>query len=74
MKEYDRIAAKAQKMLHALPEAYQAAFYELVYYPVKGADLMNKKMLTAQKAVGTPGSGVQLQMSVPSKLKSITIA
>lgn len=49
MKEYDRIAAKAQKMLHALPEAYQAAFYELVYYPVKGADLMNKKMLTAQK-------------------------
>ena len=74
MKEYDRIAAKAQKMLHALPEAYQAAFYELVYYPVKGADLMNKKMLTAQKAVGTPGSGVQLQMSVPSKPKSITIA
>lgn len=50
MKEYDRIAAKAQKMLHALPEAYQAAFYELVYYPVKGADLMNKKMLTAQKS------------------------
>lgn len=49
MKEYDRIAAKSEQILKALPEDYKAAFYELVFYPVKGAGLMNKKMLTAQK-------------------------
>lgn len=49
MKEYDRIADKSEKMLNALPKAYKAAFYELVFYQVKGAALMNKKMLTAQQ-------------------------
>lgn len=49
MKEYDRIANKSEKILNSLPEAYKAAFYELVFYPVKGAALMNKKMLTAQQ-------------------------
>lgn len=49
MKEYDRIADKSERILNLLPQAYKAAFYELVFYPVKGATLMNKKMLTAQK-------------------------
>lgn len=49
MKEYDRIADKSEKILNSLPEAYKAAFYELLFYPVKGAALMNKKMLTAQQ-------------------------
>lgn len=49
MKEYDRIADKSERILNALPEACKAAFYQLVFYPVKGAALMNKKMLTAQQ-------------------------
>lgn len=49
MKEYDRIADKSEKILNSLPDACKAAFYELVFYPVKGAALMNKKMLTAQQ-------------------------
>lgn len=49
MKEYNRIANKSQKILNQLPKEYQAAFYELVFYPVKGAALMNSKMLTAQQ-------------------------
>lgn len=49
MKEYDRIAVKSEKILASLPEAYKAAYYELVHYPVKGAALMNKKMLVAQQ-------------------------
>jgi hypothetical protein len=49
MKEYDRISDKSEKILHALPESYKAAYYELVHYPVKGAALMNKKMLLAQQ-------------------------
>lgn len=49
MQEYDRIANKSEKIWKELPEAYKAAFYELVFYPVKGAALMNRKMLTAQQ-------------------------
>lgn len=49
MKEYDRIANLSEKIMNELPEAYRASFYELVFYPVKGATLMNKKMLTAQQ-------------------------
>lgn len=49
MKEYDRIADKSETIYNSLPEVYKPAFYELVFYPVKGAALMNKKMLTAQQ-------------------------
>ena len=49
MAEYDRIANKSERILEELPDKYKAAFYELVFYPVKGATLMNKKMLTAQQ-------------------------
>lgn len=49
MKEYDRISDKSERILKSLPEEYKAAFYELVHYPVKGAALMSKKMLTAQQ-------------------------
>ncbi len=49
MTAYDRIADKATKILESLPQNYQPAFYELLYYPVKGAALMNKKFLTAQQ-------------------------
>lgn len=49
MKTYDRIANRCQQIFNALPEKYQPAFYELVFYPVKGAALMNHKMLAAQK-------------------------
>lgn len=47
--EYDRISNMAESIWKALPEEYKACFYELVFYPVKGAALMNKKMLTAQQ-------------------------
>lgn len=49
IREYERIANKSQRILEELPENYKAAFYELVFYPVKGAALMNKKMLVAQQ-------------------------
>ncbi len=49
MNEYDRIADKSEKLWKSLPKEYQPAYYELVHYQVKGAALMNKKMLTAQQ-------------------------
>lgn len=47
--EYDRIQHKAKQIWEGLDAAYKPAFYELLYYSVAGASLMNKKMLTAQK-------------------------
>ena len=49
MDEYDRISDKSEKIWKSLPVELKAPFYELVHYQVKGAALMNKKMLTAQK-------------------------
>jgi hypothetical protein len=47
---YERIANMSERIYNDLPEAYRASFLELVYYPVKGASLMNKKMLYAQQS------------------------
>lgn len=49
MKEYDRISQKAERIYRLLPAEYQPSFFQLVYYPVKGSALMNKKTLTAQQ-------------------------
>ena len=49
MADYHRIGAKAENILNQLPEVEKASFFQLLYYPVKGAELMNKKWLTAQQ-------------------------
>jgi len=49
LSEYQAIAQKAKVILDELPQDLKAAFFELVYYPVKGASLYNHKMLVAQK-------------------------
>lgn len=47
--EYERIARLADQITQSLSEEQKPSFYELLYYPVKGAELMNKMRLTAQK-------------------------
>ncbi len=47
--EYARIAAKAERIMNSLPEDQKPAFYQLVYYPVKGCELMSKMTLSGQK-------------------------
>jgi len=46
---YDRIGAKVERILSELPEEQKAGFYQLLYYPVKGCELMNKMVLNGQK-------------------------
>lgn len=50
MAEYDRISDLAADMMERLPREKKDAFFQLVYYPVKGSALMNRKMLLAQKS------------------------
>jgi hypothetical protein len=49
MNQYDDIASRAGRIFNSLPDQYKPAFYQLVYYPVKGATLKNKEMLVAQQ-------------------------
>ena len=46
--DYQRIARLAKDIHDSLPAAYRPAFYELVAYPVLGAEQMNRKFLLAQ--------------------------
>lgn len=47
--DYTRIGSMAEKILDELPREMKPSFFQLLYYPVKGAELMNKKWLTAQQ-------------------------
>lgn len=48
--DYIRLGRCAVELMDAIEgEELRAAFFQLVYYPVKGAELMNRKMLAAQQ-------------------------
>ncbi|SFB90554.1 Glycosyl hydrolase family 115 [Parapedobacter composti] len=47
--DYHRIGKKAERLLNEVSPEERPSFFQLVYYPVKGAELMNKKWLTAQQ-------------------------
>ncbi|NDV64136.1 glycosyl hydrolase 115 family protein [Bacteroides sp. 224] len=47
--EYRRIGSIAEKILHALPEEKKACYYQSMYYPVKGCELLNRMILTGQR-------------------------
>lgn len=49
LNDYIEISAKAETILQALPEELKPSFFQLVYYPVKGATLYNNEMLIGQK-------------------------
>ncbi|MCG9970023.1 glycosyl hydrolase 115 family protein [Christiangramia crocea] len=49
--EYDTLEKKVEEIQQKLPEKYQDAFFQLVYYPVKGASFMNKKFLFRDLAI-----------------------
>ena len=44
LKSYNKIANKTNRIMAELKEELKPSFFQLVYYPVKAVDLMNKKM------------------------------
>ena len=46
--EYRRIGKKAEEMLATVDKKAKPALYQLLYYPVKGAELMNRMNMTGQ--------------------------
>ena len=49
LKAYQQLQNQVEELYQQVPAAQKAAFYQLVYYPVMGASLMNKKLLVAQQ-------------------------
>lgn len=47
--EYTRISDMAERIMKQLPTQKRACFFENVYYQVKGCELVNRKMLYAQR-------------------------
>ncbi len=47
--EYRRIGEIVERILKALPEEKQPCYYQLLYYPVKGCELLNRMVLGGQK-------------------------
>ncbi|KAA6341460.1 hypothetical protein EZS27_010724 [termite gut metagenome] len=47
--EYDRIGNGVSELMNLLPEDQKPVFYQTLYYPVKGCELLNKMVLYGQK-------------------------
>lgn len=51
LKNYRQIAMAAEQLKNKIPSRLQDAFFELVYYPVTSAKLMNEKFICARKSL-----------------------
>ena len=46
---YRQLGARAEALLHEIGDEARPAFYQLVYYPLRGAELMNRMTLGGQR-------------------------
>ena len=46
---YRKLGARAEALLHEIGDEARPAFYQLVYYPLRGAELMNRMTLGGQR-------------------------
>jgi hypothetical protein len=51
IKEYDELGENVEQLLKEIPNTSRDAFFQLVYYPVKGASFINKKFLYRDLAI-----------------------
>ena len=49
LEAYRKLGARAEALLHEIGDAARPAFYQLVYYPLRGAELMNRMTLGGQR-------------------------
>ncbi len=47
--EYTRIGGIVERIMAKLPEEQKPCFYQLMYYPVKGCELLNRMILSGQR-------------------------
>ncbi|WP_195622747.1 glycosyl hydrolase 115 family protein [Alistipes onderdonkii] len=49
LEAYRKLGARAEALLHEIGDETRPAFYQLVYYPLRGAELMNRMTLGGQR-------------------------
>ena len=49
LEAYRKLGARAEALLHEIGDDARPAFYQLVYYPLRGAELMNRMTLGGQR-------------------------
>ena len=49
LEDYAAIAGRVTSLLDRMPEAHKACFYEVLYYPVKACELLNRMVLNGQQ-------------------------
>lgn len=49
LEAYRQLGARAEALLHEIGDEARPAFYQLVYYPLRGAELMNRMTLGGQR-------------------------
>ena len=64
---YDSIAKQADEIYKQMPSRLKEAYYELILYPVKGASLMNRKLLFARKSMALAKQGDKNALAFSSK-------
>ena len=57
LQAYQKLAQQADKLKRGIPARLQDAYYQLVYYPVMGANYMNQKIFYAQKSIKLAQAG-----------------
>lgn len=57
LKDYQAIAKEAENLQKQMPQRLQDAYFELIFYPVKGACLMNEKVFDARKSLALASAG-----------------
>ena len=49
LKAYTQIAGQVSTLMDRMPEANKACFYQVLYYPVKACELLNRMVLSGQQ-------------------------
>jgi hypothetical protein len=67
--EYSKIAQAVEKLKAKIPANLQDAYFQLLYYPVKGAALMNEKITYARESLQ---SGIAAEQALSYSKKAAT--
>lgn len=67
LRDYQAIAMQAEALYKKVPQRLKDAFFELILYPVKGACLMNEKVLYARLSIQLAKQGKDEALQLSSK-------
>ena len=68
-KDYQKLAQKAEDLKSRIPDRLQDAYFELIFYPVMGAKLMNEKILFAKRSMNEMKKGMETSLVCADRAK-----